>query len=78
MSKKERLAKNIAAQQAIVNGAKSAGREMTAEEQAQFDALQRDIDNLTREIEAEEAQDAERSEAAQPVPDPEGIAQRSI
>lgn len=78
MSKKERLAKNIAAQQAIVNGAKAAGREMTAEEQAQFDALQRDIDNLTREIEAEEAQDAERSEAAQPVPDPEGIAQRAI
>ena len=54
MNKKQQRAAKIAAQQALVNGARAAGREMTAEEQAQFDALQREIDALNTEIEAEE------------------------
>lgn len=53
MRKKQRDAK-IAAQQALLNGARAAGREMTAEENAQFDALQREIEALDAEIEAEE------------------------
>lgn len=35
----------IARQQAIVSGARAAGRELTAEEKAEFDGLQRQIDN---------------------------------
>lgn len=54
MNKRQKRASKIAAQQALVNGARSAGREMTAAEQEQFDALQREIDTLTAEIEAEE------------------------
>lgn len=54
MNKRQKRAAKIAAQQALMNGARAAGREMTAEEQAQFDALQREIDALTLEIEAEE------------------------
>ena len=34
----------IARQQEIVNGARTAGRDLTAEEQAEFDKLQRQID----------------------------------
>ena len=54
MNKRQQRAMKIAAQQALVNGA--AGRELTAEESAQFDTLQREIDALTLEIEAEERQ----------------------
>lgn len=56
MNKRQQRAMKIAAQQALVNGATTAGRELTAEESAQFDALQREIDALTLEIEAEERQ----------------------
>ena len=56
MNKRQQRAMKIAAQQALVSGA--AGRELTAEESAQFDALQREIDALTLEIEAEERQAA--------------------
>ena len=52
MNKRQLRAMKIAAQQALVNGA--AGRELTAEESAQFDTLQREIDALTLEIEAQE------------------------
>ena len=34
----------IARQQAIVSGARAAGRDLTAEERAEFDGLQRQID----------------------------------
>lgn len=40
------LAALIARQQAILNGAKAASRELTAEEQREFDDLQRQIDEL--------------------------------
>lgn len=56
MNKRQQRAMKIAAQQALVNGANAAGRELTAEESAQFDALQREIDALTLEVEAEERQ----------------------
>lgn len=58
MNKRQQRAMKIAAQQALVNGA--AGRELTAEESAQFDTLQREIDALTLEIEAEERQQSRR------------------
>ena len=37
----------IARQQAIVSGARAAGRDLTAEERAEFDGLQRQIDAAT-------------------------------
>ena len=43
-------------QQEIVNAAKEAGRDLTAEEQTEFDSLQREIERLNGEIEAEEQQ----------------------
>lgn len=42
MNKRQKRAAKIAAQQALTNGARAAGRELTPEEQTQFDALQRD------------------------------------
>ncbi len=55
MNKRQIRAAKIAAQQALLDGATSAKRDLTAEEQAQFDALQREIDDLTLQIEEEEA-----------------------
>lgn len=65
MNKKQQRAMKIAAQQALVNGA--AGRELTAEERAQFEDLQREINALTLEIEAEERQQGQAAAgSAQP------------
>lgn len=61
MNKRQKRAAKIAAQQALTNGARAAGRELTPEEQTQFDALQREIDALTLEIEAEERQEGTAS-----------------
>ncbi len=63
MNKRQLRAMKIAAQQALVNGA--AGRELTAEESAQFDTLQREIDALTLEIEAEERQQSQAAGSGQ-------------
>lgn len=63
MNKRQKRAMKIAAQQALVNGA--AGRELTAEESAQFDTLQREIDALTLEIEAEERQQSQAAAGQQ-------------
>ena len=49
MTKKELIAK----QQAIVDAAKNAGRDLTAEEQQEIENLQRSLENMT---------DGERSE----------------
>ena len=54
MGRKAIRAAKLLRQQELVNAAKTANREMTAEEQAEFDSLQREIDDLSREIEAEE------------------------
>ena len=72
MNKKQMRAAKIREQQALT----SLGRDLTAEEQAQFDALQREIDALTLEIEAEEATRAEETvETSEPAED---MAQRAI
>ncbi|HWQ30682.1 MAG TPA: Mu-like prophage major head subunit gpT family protein, partial [Negativicutes bacterium] len=54
MGRKEQLNKKILRQQELVNGAKAAGREFTAEEKTEFDSLQREIDTLKLEIVEEE------------------------
>ncbi len=54
MNKKQLRAARVLRQQQLVDAAHKENRELTAEEQAQFDACQREIDRLTREIEAEE------------------------
>ena len=70
MNKKQQRAMKIAAQQALLNGATSAGRELNDEERAQLDTLQREIDALTLEIEAEERQQAAAAtQAAAPAQD---------
>lgn len=62
MGKKEQRDKKIARQQEIINSAKAAGRDLAAEEQAEFDALQRDIDTLKTEIAEEERAIATQSD----------------
>ncbi len=54
MNKKEELKKKLLRQQEIVSLAKTAGRDLTADEQAEFDGLQRAIDTLKTEIAEEE------------------------
>jgi len=54
MNKKALRQTKLLRQQDIVNAAKEANRDLTVQEQAEFDALQRDIDSLTAEISAEE------------------------
>lgn len=54
MNLKEQRNAKVTAQMAIINKAKSEQRDLTAEEQEQLDSLQRDIDDLTAKIEAEE------------------------
>ena len=54
MNKKQKRAAKLLRQRELVNAAKQEKRDLTAEEQAEFDSLQREIDDLTREIEAEE------------------------
>lgn len=58
MNKKQKRQQKMLRQQEIVTAAKNAGRDLTAEEQTEFDSLQREIDTLTAEIEAEERQAA--------------------
>lgn len=62
MNRKQLRQQKVLWQQQILNAAKSAGRELTAEERSEFDSLQREIETLTAEIEAEERQ-AEASSA---------------
>ena len=54
MGRKAIRAAKVLRQQEIHDTAKQEKRDLTAEEQAEFDSLQREIDDLTREIEAEE------------------------
>lgn len=61
MDKKKKRLAAIQRQQALVEAAKNAKRDMTAEEQAEFDSLQREIDRLTTEI----AEDEQRSLGSQ-------------
>ena len=52
MKKKKRAAK-IKRQMELINAAKTASRDLTPEEQAEVEALQREIDALTLEIDSE-------------------------
>ncbi len=55
MTPKQRKEAAMLKQQAIVNAAKADGnRALTAEEQAQFNSLQREIDEAQAEIDAQE------------------------
>ena len=54
MNKKAQRNAKLSRQQEIVNAAKNAGRDLTAEEQVEFDSLQREIETLNAEISAEE------------------------
>lgn len=56
MNKKQQRHQKMLRQQEIVNAAKTAGRDLTTDEQAEFDSLQREIERLNGEIEAEERQ----------------------
>ena len=56
MGRKAIRAAKVLRQQEIHDTAKQEKRDLTAEEQAEFDSLQREIDDLTREIEVEEKQ----------------------
>lgn len=54
MNKKEKRAKKIRQQRELFDAVRSAKRDMTAEESEQFNSLQREIDELTVEINEEE------------------------
>lgn len=56
MNKKQLRQAKALRQQEIVNAARDAGRDLTPQEQAEFDVLQRDIDTLTAKIGEEERQ----------------------
>ena len=56
MDKEQKRQQKMFRQQEIVNLAKTEGRDLTVEEQTEFDSLQRDIETLTVEIEVEEKQ----------------------
>ena len=56
MNKKEKRQQMVKRQQDMLNAAKAAHRELSAEEQAEFDSLQRQIETLNAEIEQEERQ----------------------
>ena len=83
MNKQQQRAAKIARQQQLVNAAKAANRSLTTEEQSEFDTLQREIDTLTAEIAAEEAQQQRQATGTNPegTPAPEGTptdAQRAV
>lgn len=87
MKKKQQRDAKLARQQELVNAAKAANRTLSDSEQAEFDALQREIDVLNAEIEAERQQQnpppvqpqatPTPAPAPDPAPDPEAQ-QRAI
>lgn len=56
MGRKAQRQKKIMRQQALLDAAKSQHRELSEQERQEFDSLQREIDQLTEEIAAEERQ----------------------
>jgi len=69
MSKKEKLKQKLTRQEELVNGAKFGSRNLAEAEQAEFDALQRDIETLKREIEEEERQPSSSEESQRAIKD---------
>ena len=82
MNKKQQRQQKMLRQQEIVNAAKEAGRDLTAEEQTEFDSLQREIERLNGEIEAEEQQQRGMTPQSNAPPqnpaNPEADTQRAI
>ena len=76
MNLKELRDSKILEQQQIVDKAKAEHRDLTAEETARFDALQREIDDLDVKIREQEGQ--ETQPAGAPAETPEQAAQRAI
>lgn len=70
MGKEELRQQKIKRQQEILDGAKAAHRELNANEQQEFNSLQREIDQLTEEINQEKEQ--KRQEGAV-IQEPEGV-----
>lgn len=62
MGPKEKKQKKVLRQQELLNTAKTGNRDLTAEEQREFDDLQREIDELTLQIEAAERAAAQSSD----------------
>lgn len=69
---KKRLAA-IQRQRALVDAAKNGKRQLTAEEQSEFDNLQREIDRLTTEIAEQERQNPPPAPTPDPVPTPNPV-----
>lgn len=82
MNKKQQRQQKMLRQQEIVNAAKNAGRDLTADEQTEFESLQREIERLNGEIEAEERQAQANANPANapPAVNPQGEAdtQRAV
>ena len=76
MEKRAQRDQKILRQQAILNAAKDAHRELTAEEQREFDNLQSEIDALTEEIrQEEETEEGQREEGGRPEMDASNLEQ---
>lgn len=76
MGKRAQRDQKILRQQAILNAAKDAHRELTAEEQREFDNLQSEIDALTEEIrQEEETEEGQREEGGRPEMDASNLEQ---
>lgn len=72
MNRKQKRQLKALRQQALLDAARAAHRELSAEEQAEFDSLQREIDQLNVEIEEEERQQASGQGNPAPTAAPEG------
>lgn len=70
MNLKQQRAAAIERQQKLADGARAANRSLTQEEQAEFDSLQREIDSLTSQIEAEEKKVSTQNRTTQDVGGP--------
>lgn len=65
MGPKQKRQQKMLRQQEIVNTAKQGKRDLTSEEQSEFDSLQREIDQLTQEIENSGQESNERAVEAE-------------
>ncbi|WP_459482105.1 phage major capsid protein [Clostridium saccharoperbutylacetonicum] len=61
MDKKKLRQEKVQRQQQLLNAAKQGNRALNVEENAEFEALQREIDDLTRQIEEEERQQSQNN-----------------
>lgn len=77
MGKKEQRQQKITRQQAILDAAKSQHRALSDQETQEFDTLQREIAQLTVEIEAEERA-AEQNAVAGATPETKDLSEKSI